>query len=382
MPDKAPELYEKIQRLFEQKFQQDGVIQDLYQLILEGNADYKEAGEFAIRTGELLAQVFETTFDSETLPDGRLYLNIAQRTVEPMLKGNYELVTDVCGQVQEQLNRKAGLGLKTVKPKLNQDRINGILNKLSNEPRFDDVAWMLAEPVVNFTQSIVDDAVRENADFQYRAGLHPKIVRTSTGNCCKWCDKLAGTYDYNDLPDDIYRRHNHCRCRVEFLPGDGRRQNVHTKKWTEPGQADKIRERKLSGLKPGSEEVIRNIKNNLIPSMNRERIAPRQDIHRQGTAIYETRRQALAKKGQYGPSYITVSDDEILHLVKQYSGTGLIKVNANGNWNSQETIMTNDKIIGVVVNNLNGKTAETTVFKIHYAKDGIHIVPDYPSKKR
>lgn len=65
MPDKAPELYEKIQRLFEQKFQQDGVIQDLYQLILEGNADYKEAGEFAIRTGELLAQVFETTLSGD-----------------------------------------------------------------------------------------------------------------------------------------------------------------------------------------------------------------------------------------------------------------------------------------------------------------------------
>ena len=244
MPDKAPELYEKIQRLFEQKFQQDSVIQDLYQLILEGNADYKEAGEFAIRTGELLAQVFETTFSAAELPDGRLYLNIAQRTVDPMLKGNYELVTDVCGQVQEQLNRKAGLGLKAVKPKLNQDRINGILNKISNEPLFDHVSWMLAEPVVNFTQSIVDDAVRENADFQYRAGLHPKIVRISTGNCCKWCDKLTGTYDYNDLPDDIYRRHNYCRCRVEFLPGDGRRQNVHTKKWTEPGQADKIERRK------------------------------------------------------------------------------------------------------------------------------------------
>ena len=83
MPDKAPELYEKIQRLFEQKFQQDSVIQDLYQLILEGNADYKEAGEFAIRTGELLAQVFETTFSAAELPDGRLYLNIAQRTVNP-----------------------------------------------------------------------------------------------------------------------------------------------------------------------------------------------------------------------------------------------------------------------------------------------------------
>ena len=29
-----------------------------------------------------------------------------------------------------------------------------------------------------------------------------------------------------------------------FLPGDGRRQNVHTKKWTDPGQADKIERRK------------------------------------------------------------------------------------------------------------------------------------------
>ena len=48
---------------------------------------------------------------------------------------------------------------------------------------------MLKEPLVNFGQSIVDEAVRSNADFQYKAGLSPKIVRTSTGNCCEWCDK-------------------------------------------------------------------------------------------------------------------------------------------------------------------------------------------------
>ena len=49
---------------------------------------------------------------------------------------------------------------------------------------------------------------------------------------------------------------------------------------------------------------------------------------------------------------------------------------------TQEVIVTNDKIIGVVVDNRNGNSAETSVFKIHYANDGIHIVPDYPSKKR
>ena len=90
----------------------------------------------------------------------------------------------------------------------------------------------------------------------------------------------------------------------------------------------------------------------------------------------------MRKKGEYGPSYITVSDNEIISLVEKYSGTGIIKYNNRGEWNHQEIIVTNDKIIGVVVDNRNGNFAETPVFKIHYAKDGIHIVPDYPSKRR
>ena len=48
----------------------------------------------------------------------------------------------------------------------------------------------------------------------------------------------------------------------------------------------------------------------------------------------------------------------------------------------KETIIDNDEIVGFVVNNLNGKTVPTSVFRIYYADQGIHIVPDYPSKKR
>ena len=58
------------------------------------------------------------------------------------------------------------------------------------------------------------------------------------------------------------------------------------------------------------------------------------------------------------------------------------KYNRNGKWDNKETIVTNEQIVGVVVNNINGKSVPTSVFKIHYAKDGIHIVPYYPSKKR
>lgn len=58
------------------------------------------------------------------------------------------------------------------------------------------------------------------------------------------------------------------------------------------------------------------------------------------------------------------------------------KYDRKGQWIQQETIVTNDKLVGVVFNNQTGKSVATSVFKIHYGKDGVHIVPDYPSKKR
>lgn len=43
------------------------------------------------------------------------------------------------------------------------------------------MAFMLDRPVVNFTRAVLDDAVEVNADFQAKAGLDVKIVRTPRG---------------------------------------------------------------------------------------------------------------------------------------------------------------------------------------------------------
>ena len=53
------------------------------------------------------------------------------------------------------------------------------------------------------------------------------------GKCCKWCGRLVGTYDYatvRNTGNDVFRRHEHCRCTVEFIT-NGKKQNVHMKKW-------------------------------------------------------------------------------------------------------------------------------------------------------
>lgn len=382
MTDVSPKLLKQIKTSFEKKYKKSHIVTNLQETIDSGNATYNEVNEFAIEVGELLAKAFQENLSEAVLPDGRMYFNIAKAVVEPMMKNNYDIVSKVAAEVQNILNASSKIGIKAIEPALNQDRIDGIINRISNEEHFDEVKWILGEPVVNFTQSIVDDSIKANAEFQYKAGLTPKIIRTVAGNCCEWCRALAGEYSYPDVPKDVYRRHQRCRCTVNYHPGDGKVQNVHTKEWKTKEERDIIEQRKITGLKANDSTVQKYIREEIIPKQNINTIAPRQEIHRKDTELYRQRKAELQKRGQFGPSYLTISDEEVLQIVKKYSGKGEIKYNRNGKWDNKETIVTNEQIVGVVVNNINGKSVPTSVFKIHYAKDGIHIVPDYPSKKR
>jgi hypothetical protein len=78
--------------------------------------------------------------------------------------------------------------------------------------------------------SVVDDMVKANMDFHHKLGLKPRITRKAAAGCCEWCDALEGEYEYpDDVPDDVFRRHQRCRCTVEYEPSSGRKQNVWTK---------------------------------------------------------------------------------------------------------------------------------------------------------
>lgn len=226
MEDIAPKLLESIQSDFQKNFDKSAEISSLYKKVRDGTATYSEANDFAIEVGEILSKAFKKNLSSEILPEGRLYYNIARRIIEPMMTNNYDLITNVTTKVQTILNKSAGIGIKAIKPELNQDRVRGIVNRVSNESVFDEVAWILDEPVKVFSQSIVDDSIKVNAEFQYNSGLSPRIERTTSGNCCEWCKRLADTYSYPDVPKEVYQRHDHCRCKVDYIAGK-RRENVH-----------------------------------------------------------------------------------------------------------------------------------------------------------
>ena len=232
MEDIAPELLELMRKRFSEKISVNPKIRALYKRIQEGSATYADAEEYAYLIGQALSQTFAENLSSAVLPDGRMYYNIADRVLRPLLEEDHTLVSDAAALVQTALNQKANIGIKAQTVAVNTDRINGIINQVSNAEVFDDVAWVLDEPVKNFSMNVVDETLRANVEFQGKAGLRPKIIRKAERKCCEWCSRLAGEYDYPDVPDDIYRRHELCRCTVDYDPGSGKRQNVWTKSWT------------------------------------------------------------------------------------------------------------------------------------------------------
>ena len=249
MEDVAPELLKRIRTEFSSAVEQSGKLKAIEEKIFKGTATYAEANEYAIEAGRLLAGAYKNNISAAVLPDGKMYYNIADRVIGQTMKEDYQIISDVSAQIQKSLNEAAGIGINAIVPEMNTDRVMGIINRVSTAEKYNDVAWILQEPVVNFSQSIVDDTIKVNSEFHAEAGLTAKIVRKLAGGCCKWCSSLAGTYVYPDVPKDVYRRHENCRCTVDYTPEKGRKsQNVCTKKWKTAEEYDKIEKRKQIGL--------------------------------------------------------------------------------------------------------------------------------------
>lgn len=247
MNDVAPELLDKVKKQFEDAMKSDKSAADLLKKVEAGTATYADASKYSEIAGKKLSKALTDNITSDILPDGKMYYNIAQRILQPTLEDNHNMVADVATEVQQNLNDVAEIGLKAQRPDLNQDKIDGIINRISSTDNYDDIAWILGEPIINISMSTVDDTVKKNFEFQGKAGLRPRIIRKSEFKCCKWCSQIAGTYKYPDVPDDIYRRHENCRCLVEYDPGDGTKDRTNI--WTKETTKKEIENRKnLSGV--------------------------------------------------------------------------------------------------------------------------------------
>ena len=213
MEDVAPALITDVIDEFHRLYEESDKIRVLLGKVKEGTATFAEAQQYSLEVSRLIGVAYEKHISSAVLPDGRMYYNIASRLIPDTLDENYKAVSDYAVEVLKKLNENARIGLKAKAAEKDADRIEGLVNLASSAEQYDDVSEKLLTAFENFSQSIVDKTIQTNADLHYRAGLTPKIIRKSERKCCEWCANLAGEYDYpTDMPDDVFRRHENCRC--------------------------------------------------------------------------------------------------------------------------------------------------------------------------
>ena len=228
--DVVPILNEKIQASFKKYCLKDRRLTQISKRIRDGTANLRDAHDYAEHLGENLSQALVNNLTADNLPNGKLYYNIAQRTVIPNLEENYNLVNDISKDIQAIADKKAKIGLGSVRADFPSSRINGLIDKMTGDNIILEQAinW-LREPIVNNSEAFFDDFVKANVEFRTNVGLKATITRSVASGCCKWCEELAGTYDYDNAPEDIYRRHEFCRCTVTYQ-SKKTSQNVWSKK--------------------------------------------------------------------------------------------------------------------------------------------------------
>ena len=250
MSELGQEISKNVFDSFIEKISNDKKIKVLGNKI-KNATDYEIANEYAVRVGELASQALQ----EETKGLAFISQEVAKEVLDPVLTADYEIVKEVGKQVQQNMNVANGLGIEALTPDLDTSRIQGLVDKVSSYATAEEGNWVLGEPIINYTQAVIDQTIHKNANANAKIGLRPTIVRKTEasgtkyrkirrGNKtysysyqvpCEWCISVAGTYDYGDVSDtgnDVFRRHEQCRCTVTYIQGT-KRQDVWNKAvWT------------------------------------------------------------------------------------------------------------------------------------------------------
>lgn len=229
--DIGRELCEKIRAVFNSRIAGDTTIAAIRKKVEDGRATMNDMSVYSRQLGIRLRQAIESTIRPEDLPDETMYQNIAHSILDPLLRENYDEINRICAETQRELDRKARIGLTPQAAEYPAERVVAASFGAAAKELASDAIKVLGRTSENITASASDEYMKTNAEYRSNAGLDAYIVRTDGAGCCKWCAALAGKFKYpDDIPDDVFRRHDNCTCDVSYICDKGR-QNVHTKKW-------------------------------------------------------------------------------------------------------------------------------------------------------
>lgn len=129
--DIVPALWEKIESTFTASCSADPLIKSLVEKNAKGNATQGDLFTYAKRLGVHASKSLTIHINLEDLPDGRLYWNIAERTVGRMLEIVHSKVNDYGIEVLSSENESRGIRIKGVSADYPEERVRAMISKLT-----------------------------------------------------------------------------------------------------------------------------------------------------------------------------------------------------------------------------------------------------------
>lgn len=194
----------------------DKHLQSIIKRLESGKANLTDVDDFAQATGTVLKKVFEKSISEspKAFTDEQLIAEI----LGDIFGDNYELINSVAENIQKQLDKAAGIGIKPQRADFPSERIENLAKVTAQKDLTDKTSLSeFTASVENINGSIFTDYVKTNADFRSKAGLRVYVIRSDHSKCCAWCSKLAGKYVYPDVPKDVWRRHKRCTCEITYV---------------------------------------------------------------------------------------------------------------------------------------------------------------------
>lgn len=262
--------YEQLSAAIESRIASDPQLRALRKKIAQGTATLAESSKYS----QLCAQIMGQKLSGQVLG-----LSDREGVCTQLLRDRYSDVNQVCEQVMRSMDERAGIAMNPRHAAFPAERVQQLAHSLTDPTVPEETIQRRANTgAANVAISFHDDFVDENAAFRSDAGYECYITRVVGGASCSWCSAMAGRfrYDWEEMPEDIFRRHDNCTCTVTFEQGSFRQDVWSKRSWEAPKtgagapppkvfsqeEADRLEQERLSeyrGLTSGGEGGIMNL---------------------------------------------------------------------------------------------------------------------------
>ena len=221
-------VLKQIKTEYERYMDSEPEIRYMYSLLQRGKATQAAGLEMASLSGDALADSLLGALLPELGPGELLSIEDALAIIPDALKTNSDYVGSYLYQLQTKLDEQAGIGLKPITAKFDNERAAGLAEASTTKP-LEEIANEFRNQVKNFSMHEVDESMMLTAESRAAAGLEVLVSRKyddkglSGGRACQWClDRECSEIPYQEAYEmGVFERHPGCECLITYTNDRG-----------------------------------------------------------------------------------------------------------------------------------------------------------------